>query len=167
MRKHTRACTSNACNVASSEPLSTTIQNAHIECTDSAHTVHDARFDFFQRLARHCPGAYNAHNVQNLCNATKNPNAKARVRQCARNAKRMCARTGTLQRTTFRGRSKLYGYAYELCAHIAFKRALEHMRIRMHACRPDALTASAKRFPRGVNAEVMHGRALQCGWDAH
>ena len=162
-----RDCTSNACNVASSEPLSTKLQNAHIERTDSVHTVHDARFDLYQRLARHRLAAHNVHNVQNLRSATQNPSAQTRLRQCARDAKRMCPRTGTLQRTTFQGRSKLYGNAYELCAHIAFKCALDRMRIHMYACRPDAPIASVKRIPRDDNAQFMHGRARQCGWDAH
>ena len=45
------------------------------------------------------------------------------------------------------------------CAHIVFKRALEHLRIHMHACRPDVLIARNKRLPRNDNAECIHGRA--------
>ena len=142
-------------------------QNAHIECTDGADNVHDARSDLYQRLARHRLVAHNAHNLQNLCSATQNPSAQARLRQCARDAKRMCPRTGTPQRTTFRGTSKLHGNAYEPCAHIAFKRALDHMRIHMYVGKPDVLIACNKRLPRNDNAEFIHGRARQCVWDAH
>ena len=53
------------------------------------------------------------------------------------------------------------------CAHIAFKRALEHLRIHMYACRPDVLIARNKRLPRNDNAEFIRGRARQCLWDAH
>ena len=133
----------------------------------SADTVHDARSDLYQRLARHRPVEHNAHNLQNLCSATQNPSAQARLRQCARDAKRMCPRTGTPQRTTVRERSKLHGNAYELCAHIAFKRSLDHLRIHMYACRPDVLIACNKRLPRNDNAEFIHGRARQCVWDTH
>ena len=86
-------------------------KNAHIGCTDGADNVHDARSDLYKRLARHRLVAHNAHNLQNLCSATQNPSAQARLRQCARDAKRMCPRTGTPQRTTFRGTSKLHGNA--------------------------------------------------------
>lgn len=156
----------NACNAASSEPRSTN-KNAIIECTDGAATVHDARSDLHQRLAGHPLVAHNAHNLQNRCCATQNPSAQARLLQCARDVKRMCPRTGTPQRTTFRGTSKLHGNAYELCAHIGFKRALDHMRIHMYAGRPDVPIARNKRLPPNGNAEFIHGRARQCAWGAH
>ena len=87
-------------------------------------------------------------------------NARDTLNACAQERERFSV-------SHFRGKPKLYGYAYELCAHIAFKRALDDMRIHMYACRPDAPITSVNRIPRGDNVEFMHGRALQCGRDAH
>ena len=69
--------------------------NAHIEYTDGADTVHDARSDLYQRLARHRLVAHNAHNLQNLCSATQNQvrkhacgNARDMLNTCAKERKR-------------------------------------------------------------------------------
>ena len=102
MRKHMRACTWQ-CMQCRIKRASFNKKNAHIEYTDGTDTVHDARSDLYQRLARHRLVAHNAHNLQNLCSATQNPSAQARLRQCTRDATHRCPRTGTPQRTAFRG----------------------------------------------------------------
>ena len=112
-----RACTSNAHNASDKRaPL-----NERTKCT---HWVHRMRAYYARRarwtcrrLARRRRGAHNANTAQNLCCATQNPSAQARLRQCARRAKRAGKRTGTHQRIKFSEktmtRARLFGCAYE------------------------------------------------------
>ena len=157
MRKQMRARTSKACNVASSAPLSPQKNRMHTSSAPKARTLCMARALIYTTAWR---TTASARTMGTMC---KTFAAQRRIRV----RKHACGNAREPLNACAQERSKLYGYAYELCAHIAFKQALDHKRIDTYACRPDAHIASVKRIPRDDNAEFMHGRALQCGRDAH
>ena len=152
----------NACKVASSETPSK--KNAHIECTERS-TVHDALSDLY-----HWRAIASSSTMRTICETfAAQPRTEVRKHVCG-NAREMlnaCALERERPRVAHFEEDQNCMATHMSCAHIAFKRALEHMRFHMCACRPDVLIARNKRFPRNDNAEFIHGRARQFVWDAH
>ena len=131
----------------------------------SADTVHDARSDLY-----HWRVIASSSTMRTICKTfAAQPRTQVRKHVCG-NAREMlnaCALERERPSVPHFEEDQNCMATHMSCAHIAFKRALEHLRIHMYACRPDVLIARNKRLPRNDNAEFIHGRARQCVWDAH